>query len=198
MDAVDLRLFLAVSPSRAQRAEIARFSQGLRREHADLSEHLRFVRDGRHHLTLAFLGATPEARLAEVIGITARVARRHVPVRWRLGSLGGFPSSKAARVAWLAVDPDDPLAPAPRLFDALSADLRRSLRAEGLIPSADRPFRLHLTVARARRGRTVALPVATPGAVAATTTRLKLIHSELGPDGPRYATLAALPIGSGA
>jgi 2'-5' RNA ligase len=62
-----------------------------------------------------------------------------------------------------------------------------------------RPGTPHLTLARLRgRSELRDWPGPRPLADARIAlTELALVHSELGPDGPRYTTLAILPLGGG-
>lgn len=80
----------------------------------DLEEHVEPRRDAgpeirwtdRHqwHVTLAFLGAVPEARLDDLTDALARSAARRDPLVLRLAGAGAFPNPYAARVLWAGVD----------------------------------------------------------------------------------------------
>ena len=128
------------------------------------------------HLTLAFLGEVPEARLAEA---RAAAAGRE-PVAIRLDCVGSF---RRARVAWAgSLEPNEPLA-------ALQSALAGRLRERGFALE-DRPFAPHLTLAR----KTVRpLPRAAIPAIEWTARELVLASSDLGSG--RYSALAAWPLG---
>jgi 2'-5' RNA ligase len=94
------------------------------------------------HLTLRFLGPTPLEALPELSAAVEQVARDAGPFTVRIRSAGAFPSPRRPRTIWLGVDdPDSGLA-------GLAADLDAALVARGW-PHEDRPFRPHLTLARA-------------------------------------------------
>ncbi len=56
------------------------------------------------HVTLKFLGATAEERLAEVTGVVEQAASTSQPARTSLQDLGAFPSFRRARVLWVGLD----------------------------------------------------------------------------------------------
>ena len=56
------------------------------------------------HVTLKFLGATPEERLSEVTGVVEQAASASQPARTSLRDLGAFPSFRRARVLWVGLD----------------------------------------------------------------------------------------------
>lgn len=134
------------------------------------------------HLTLAFLGEMDEASLRRAQALGAAVAARHQSFDVRTAGLGGFPSERAARILWLGFDP------CPAL-DALVADLRRELRAENL-PCDPKPFRAHLTLARAGEGGG-RVPDRAPEPMAWQVRALTLLRSE----GGRYAAIEAWTLG---
>lgn len=111
--------------------------------------HVRLYRSEDLHLTLVFLGPVRRERLPEL----ARAIPRHLPqvppLELGLGVAGAFPSPKAPRVLWLALEARRPgaLEDLVRVREAL-ADLCRAQR----FPVDPRPFVPHLTVARLRGG----------------------------------------------
>lgn len=102
----------------------------------------RWVPRDAQHLTLAFYGEVPEGAVPEVEESLARVAATVEPFDVRLRGAGSF----AGRVLWVGVDGQT---------DALRALADGCLRASARpVPDDARPHRAHLTVARARWGRT--------------------------------------------
>lgn len=134
------------------------------------------------HLTLAFLGNVPRARIEELKAIGARAAAAAVPFLLTLDSVGVF---REAGVAWAGTDavPAD----LQRLFDHLGALLRASR-----LPTERRAFHPHVTLARrCARG----LQGGASGPLAWWVDSMALMASETRPEGPRYHELASWRLG---
>jgi 2'-5' RNA ligase len=103
---------------------------------------LRWTRTDQRHITLQFLGPVPDpVALAESV---AESFRRAAPFSLVLGGAGAFPSARKGSVLWIGVD---------RGSEALADVAARVMHATeplGFEPD-DRPYRPHLTLARARR-----------------------------------------------
>jgi 2'-5' RNA ligase len=159
---------------------------------------LRRVRPEHLHITLAFLGAVSQERLAEVIAATRAAAATQPPFTVTLEGVGRFPESGAPRVIWMGI------VQGARETTNLAAALRRAL-SEGGLPFDDKPFRAHVTLARIPQDA----DRATARAIAATTDRLRApklrfevdalipFESVLSPKGARYIPAAAVPLGRG-
>jgi RNA 2',3'-cyclic 3'-phosphodiesterase len=95
------------------------------------------------HLTLVFLGSVPDATvpgLREAFGATCG---RHRAIRLALGAMETFGPARSPRVLATTLSGE------VDALQALVTDARRA--AEPLVPlEPERPFRPHLTVARAR------------------------------------------------
>jgi len=125
-----LRLFLAVDLSDPVRLGVAALCTQV--------NHARWVKPHQLHITLRFMGQTPEEGLAN---IRDQLGRVRVPVfNLALRGTGIFPdgaSSKRARVLWLGLEPVEPLTHLKQAIDAcLGPDLERA------------SFSPHLTLAR--------------------------------------------------
>ena len=181
-----LRAFVAVRPTPDRRSRIAATVRQRVANDARLRRDLRLVKADRLHLTLAFLGALPLAREADLLDAARRAAATHERFDLGFAGLGGFPTSARARVAWLGVrEGRDPLI-------SLAAVLRARLDEQGL-PFDAKPFRPHLTVARSRRG-----PVALPTSVEVRIppcpiNEVEVVRSVVGPNGAEHRTLARWP-----
>jgi len=102
---------------------------------------VRWVRLDGLHLTLRFLGPTPEDRVGQTSAAMASVAARTSPSMGRLAGTGVFPTTGRPRTLWIGlVDGADALG-------EMSRDLDAALETAGWPPDA-RPFRAHLTLAR--------------------------------------------------
>lgn len=179
-----MRLFVALDVPAPIRDALADAIAPLRARHHTL----RWIPPGDWHLTVAFLGPTPVARR-----MRARIALQGVAATARPfpllldGRLGRF----GDRVLWAGVTaPGDGLA-------TLADDVRGALASAG-VATDDRPFRAHLTVARARRDHKVprvSTPLALPPRpVRWTVRRIALMASLQAPAGGRYRAVATWPL----
>lgn len=189
------RLFVALDPDDAVRAEVAAAVAGLQRAAGPAGRALRFGDPATVHLTLRFLGDVAAARVDGIAAAVAAVAAASPPLALELRGAGAFPSPHRARVVWLGLAGD--LAP----LAALASALDLALAPLGYPPEA-RPFTPHLTVARARArggapGLAAALQAASTGLapVAWRATTLTLFESHLEPGGARHVPLRRVPLG---
>jgi 2'-5' RNA ligase len=108
----------------------------------DGARDVRWVRLDGLHLTLRFLGPTPEDLIGPTIAAVEAVAANAAgPIPIELSGSGTFPSGRRPRTLWIGVsDGVDALT-------ALADQTEAALVAAGW-PSDDRPFRPHLTLAR--------------------------------------------------
>jgi 2'-5' RNA ligase len=102
---------------------------------------VRWVRLDGLHLTLRFLGPTPDDRIPPTAEAIRQAAADGAPIPVAIGDSGAFPQRGRPRTLWVGV-----VAGAPEL-DALAARVGERLVEAGW-PLDDRPFRAHLTLAR--------------------------------------------------
>ncbi len=146
------------------------------------------------HLTLRFLGPTPDDRVPDLASAIAAAARGVAPFRIELGGGGAFPSSARPRVMWLGLRAGEPE------LAALLARLQAELARLGWEPD-DRPFQAHLTLARTdgvpgagdRARRLVEL--ARDMREGWLAEEVVLYKSHLGHRPARYEALASAPLG---
>lgn len=145
------------------------------------------------HVTLAFLGTTPAARVDDVAATLAASAARRPPLDLVAEGAGAFPSVHRPRVVWIG------MAPAPALL-ALQSDVARGLRALGFDLDRRR-FHPHITIGRvSREGPDPALePEIGACAVRAAwrAERMSLMRSDRGPVGARHTEVASWPFARG-
>lgn len=148
------------------------------------------------HLTLKFLGPTPEDAVARVDRALARAARGTGPLRLRTAELGCFPDRRSPRVLWLGLDGD------LERLGALRDAIEREVSPLGW-PTEPRPFAPHLTLGRLRSDTTPAerralgealAGMTPPAPVAFAARELSLMRSDLSPKGARYSRLLAVPL----
>ena len=139
------RLFVAVPVEDSVRTAVGELMERLAGEGASIEERApgqpRWVRVAGLHLTLRFLGATPDARQAELAGAIAEVAIGASPFRVTLSGGGAFPNEQRPRVLWLAITEGEPE------LNSLAVRLNEELVRLGWTPD-DRPLQAHLTLAR--------------------------------------------------
>lgn len=156
---------------------------------------VRWVRTENLHLTLRFLGATERGALPALTEAITQAVATAAPFRVRLAGAGSFPAERRPRALWIGITHGaDELA---RLAAAVDLGLARA----GVPPDA-RPFRAHLTVARADAGSHAQ---ATTAAAALQTAaagwgssfdvgRVVLYRSHLSAGPPRYEELASFAL----
>jgi 2'-5' RNA ligase len=163
-----------------------------RRELADPA--LRVVPPESLHITLAFLGYTPEKEIGRLAGIVEGLDSPAPSIE--LGDPVAKPSRKRPRLFALP-------ASSPAAVE-LQAGLESRLVAERLYQPENRPFWPHVTVARvksegkgSRRPRRVEKePGGLPRELLRSTScvRVTLYRSEIQPQGARYAPLAQVEL----
>jgi 2'-5' RNA ligase len=163
-----VRLFVALDLPEPVRAELARF-----RDAAADPAFWRPVPDASLHVTLAFLGQRPEEDVAVVGAVLGALGPRPAPALALDGALLLPP--RRPRVLTAALDDRD------RALGALQAELADSLAAAGLYEPETRPYRPHVTVARAvARARPPRSVDAAPEPLAFTAGRVVLYRSRPG------------------
>jgi 2'-5' RNA ligase len=185
-----VRLFVAVYPSEEVVSDLERALAPVR----DLEAGLRWSPAEQWHVTLAFLGEVAEGKLDELAERLGRAAARSGPTALHLGRLGAFPTATRARACWAAVEGE------PAATESLrhTAGRARAAAKRAGIDVDDKPYRPHVTVARARRAPVDARPLvealgghAGPAWVAA---EFRLVRSHLG-SVLRHETLLTWPFG---
>lgn len=137
----DPRLFVAVPLDAAARSAVEDVVDSVRRLPIE-GRGVRWVRLDGLHVTVRFLGPTPVARIADLTAAVVEAAAGIDPFSMSLVGSGGFPSGGRPRAIWIGVG--DGRAALANLAERVSA----ALVAHGW-PHEERPFRAHLTLARA-------------------------------------------------
>jgi len=176
-----LRLFLAVDLPAAVSAQVQGLCQGLAAA--------RWSHPAQLHLTLRFLGDTPEDRLPWLRAQLATVAA--APFGLTVRGVGVFPRHRRpARVLWAGVAPGEPLVALKAAIDgAIGPDPEQ----------AERGFSPHLTLARFRDdpGPTLAGYLERHAGFSGGTWPVEAFHlyrSTLGRDGAVHEILQSYPL----
>ncbi len=153
----------------------------------------RWVRTDGLHLTLRFLGATPDAAIPDLEAALREAAVGIASFPVRLDGAGSFPPGPRPRVLWLGVGEGAPA------LSALAGRLEAALALRGW-PRDERPFAAHLTIARtdgvpdagalADRLRAAASDLD----AAWTADRVMLFESITGGGPARYVPLVVVPL----
>ena len=183
-----MRLFVALEVPEAVRRELARRVAGLR----DRLPRARWVDPEMVHLTLLFLGQTPDDQVPALSEKLREAFARHPPMTLRLSGGGTFPPKRPARVAWVGLD-------APDELSAVQADaVAAAVEAAGFEPET-RPFKSHVTLARCEpnwpRDAADKLVAAFPGTIGQPwiAEHGVLMESKLSPRGAQYRVAEVLP-----
>lgn len=172
MSPAPARVFFALWPSPANAAALHRVARGS-------------VCDGRLmrvetlHMTLAFIGAVPAARLPALIAAGTEAVAGHAPFEFVIDRVAYW---RHNRIVWAGCHQ----APAP--LERLADDVRAAARAAGLAVAGP-GFQPHVTLARHAAGCEIRLPVELP--LRWPVKDCGLMTSETLPAGPRYRLLHA-------
>ncbi len=189
------RLFVAVPlPEAAVEVVVALVdrvrSDGVPRGGRDV----RWVRMDGLHVTLRFLGPTPDPGIPPVVAAVQQAASTLGSFRIVVDGAGAFPSPARPRTIFLEItEGAEDLA-------RLAAEVDRSLTPVGWPPS-DRPFRAHLTLARSdgvAAGPAIAARLADAArdlGLAMTIDRVGLFESLTGGGPARYEPLELVDLG---
>lgn len=157
---------------------------------------VRWVRLDGLHLTLRFLGPTLEERIQAAQDAVLEVAAGARPFELSIGLAGTFPAGARPRALWLGVDDPD------HALEDLSGRMNARLATAGW-PAETRPFRAHLTLARADGVAAGARIGAQLGAaaedvrIAAPIDRIGLFESVTGGGPARYEPIELAILGGG-
>lgn len=183
-----IRLFVALDPPATLVASLSEVLAEVR----PLAPDEKWSQVEKLHLTLAFLGHLSTELLEPIRQALAGVVAHREAFSIHVGGAGTFGRGARARVLWLGVDGGEALL-------ALQAEVAAALRPIGY--AEERPFKAHLTLARARRPRGSPALEKARDALAAldlgsfSARKLVLYRSELSPRGAHYTALATFPLG---
>ncbi len=187
------RTFIAVNPPLEILRKVERIAHYFRSQTPD--EALNWSRIDNYHLTLKFLGETPEEKLPRIESILAAAASAQPAFELKIEGLHLHPNARRPRAVLLGV-------PDGRALAALHQQLDTDLQSVG-VPGDKRPFTPHLTIARIRR-RTEPAEAAEIGKVLSQfkvdslgpfkISTIQLYQSELTREGPIYTRLFSSPL----
>ncbi len=193
-----LRLFVAVELPDTWLQALVAVQDQLRARLGVSGPRLRFVHPDGVHLTLKFLGETPDSRRPTIEDALAAGLADLRPFRLALGEIGSFRNRGSPSVVWVGVAGDT------TALASLAGRVEAALSPLGF-PTERRAFAAHLTLARVpdpvpapeRGGFDEALrAVRLPSAPEMRVERVSLIQSHLGRGGATYERLSSFPRGA--
>ncbi len=140
-----VRAFAALPLPAGHREQLARYLAAC----AEAAPGFRWVLPEGLHLTLRFAGNLEDEAAARLAAALQQV--RHPPFELRLSGTGNFGGSRRASVIWMG------LVAGRAEAASLAAQCESAAQKAGLEPDP-RPFRAHVTLARARDRKGAALP----------------------------------------
>jgi len=178
-----VRLFVAIELTDEVRDALQEAQKALGRA----TDGVRWVRPEQLHLTVKFLGETPDGEVPRVAEAVARSAARSKPFEIQLTECGCFPPRGPVRIVWVGTH--DGSGALQECVNAVEDEL------EGIgFPRETRAFSPHLTVGRAKEGRSAeGVRAAAEGgkvkSVRQSASDLTLMSSVLSPKGPSYSVV---------
>jgi RNA 2',3'-cyclic 3'-phosphodiesterase len=189
-----LRTFIAIELDETLLSAIERVQGKFKRQSPPGS--VKWVAADGIHLTLKFLGDTPEGRLPAIEQAMRHACQGFTAFEVGVEGRGCFPNIRRPRVIWVAVrDPGQTLA-------RLQASEERHVAPLGF-PTEERGFSPHLTLGRVSRNANPATEAAIGQMVEQAVveqigvqkvTAVSLIMSDLRPTGALYTSLFAVPL----
>lgn len=185
------RTFLAISIPCGTKfpALVEKLKKNLQHE-----KYINYVKTNQIHLTLKFVGDTPEEDVPVIIEASQKVAKRHQPFTMDFNRTGLFGSNHSPRVLWLGMT-EQPKA----LFD-LEADLLDTFDGLGYLRDRQN-FVPHLTICRIKQlvdkqfFLQIYNSIEQKTYLHADVKELVYFQSFLQPSGPFYKVLRKIPLG---
>jgi 2'-5' RNA ligase len=186
---ITLRTFIAIVLDEELLDHLVRLQDHLREQVAPRS--VRWVRPGGIHLTLKFLGDTPQEQVEAVKSALGAASSEVSPFTFSVAGLGCFPNTRRPRVIWVGLS--EPTGTLSRLRDAVESHV-----APLGFPTENRPFRPHLTLGRVQRYASKSEVREVGDVIAASAVgaldemqvrQVSYIKSDLKPSGAVYTTL---------
>ena len=154
-----------------------------------------WVKSAKVHLTLKFLGDTPESKIPELQQVVAKAVKGIEPFVINLRGFGVFPDKWAPRTLWTGIEGD---------LEVL-LDLTRKIETEVTqlgFPPESKPFRPHLTLARIKKNQRATGEAIEKASMLADpfifgsllVEQVTLFKSELRPTGSVYTKLWAVSL----
>jgi len=184
-----LRLFLAVEIPTKWQNELMSVKNSAGR---DISG-IKWVRADNLHITLKFLGSCEDNVPEQIVSRLSNVLKTGHPFEIVLGGLGGFPSTKRARVFWMG------LSEGREEMISLASAVEESLDELGFAKEK-RAFHPHVTLARLKQPQDLSNIINNQNSEHFAGSKIRvervaLFKSNLTPSGAIYELIDAVTIG---
>ncbi|MFQ6674994.1 MAG: RNA 2',3'-cyclic phosphodiesterase [Fidelibacterota bacterium] len=148
---------------------------------------VKWLKSANIHLTLRFLGPTPEEEVSRINDAMARVIKDHTDFTLRIEGTGVFPRRERPRVLWMGVDGE------VESLNEMVADINRALDGLGY-PPEEREYVPHVTIGRIRYPQKVTPDVSDflnskYRSIVCEVHKVTFFQSDLVPGGPIYSVL---------
>ncbi|MGL6160252.1 RNA 2',3'-cyclic phosphodiesterase [Microbulbifer sp.] len=171
------RLFIGISPDTATQRFLDSLVDRCRRQ-LGRSDRVRWTGHANRHLTLAFLGETPDELIPRIEVELAAIADRLPACRARIVSLHPFPKGRSPLLAAeLLTNPE---------LDRMHEECRQLMIRLGMAPEGA-VYRPHFTLARSRRGFAHLAPLTLDFTL--RLDNITLYRSHTAPGGSQYVPL---------
>ena len=186
---MNLRCFIAVGIPDSIKKGIGVLIDILKKHEVDV----KWIIPENLHLTLKFLGSTPEDLIPAIGKSLLEVASSSDPFYIRIYSTGVFPNKKYPKVIWVGMETSE-------VLGRLRGDIEDEMSKLGY-KKEGKEFRPHLTIGRVRSPKGM-INIITElenfkdkdfGTI--TVDSIKLMKSELKPKGAKYTCLRDSPVG---
>jgi len=180
---MDIRCIIAIDISVQIRKELGELIGILTKHNADV----KWVTADNIHLTLKFLGYTPENLLPKISESLATAISSYEPFYIRIYGTGVFPNRRNPRVIWVGLEDSG-------ILKTLKSDIEKSMSSLGY-QREDKEFRPHLTLGRVRSNKGM---IGIENELdnfrekdfgTLQVDRVKLMKSDLNPKGAEYTCL---------
>jgi 2'-5' RNA ligase len=183
---MNLRCFIAIDLSDQIKKELADLIEVLKKSEGDI----KWIRPENLHLTLKFLGSTPEELIPKISESLSDIISSYRPFCIKIYGTGTFPGGKNPRVIWVGTEGSETL-------EILKRDIEKAMSSFGY-QEEDNDFRPHLTIGRVRSRKGMIETSNRLGDFEGKdfgtlcVDRIKLMKSELRPKGAEYKCLYEL------
>jgi len=184
-----LRCFIAIDIPDPIKGDIGELIEILKKCDTDV----KWVAQENIHLTLKFLGKTPEDLLPRIGDSLLNIVLSFEPFYIKIYGMGVFPSRKHPRVVWVGVKDSE-------ILKRLQSNIEESMAQLGY-QREGRDFHSHLTVGRVRSPKGITNLIEELDTFkekdfgSIMVEDVKLMQSELRPSGARYSCLRKIPLG---
>jgi 2'-5' RNA ligase len=134
-----LRLFIAVNISMELKGQIS----GILSKCKNIEPSIKWVNQKDIHITLKFLGETPEEKLKNIELALKDICSLHSVFTLNMKRVGVFPNVKRPRIIWLGIDKGS------KCLTDINKDLEEILFKAGF-PKENKEFKSHITLGRVK------------------------------------------------